>query len=275
MEKGKFICNRVMVGEKVVVHYSGLTKDLFPSGSYPAIQIYDDKASKVHDTHPFFDFILDKVREVPPSSGTVELRLPDHPGTVEVFLGFYSQEHERKVKATIPITVIPKNDPTPPTPPQPPQPNKGIDPKLTANYWTCSFIGGASYTDMANYFFYKDGIFVYDTWLGYTQRKYVGEYSVSNGEIHFTDIKEYHQKNNEKPFYGNAGSMDTYTFSADMPDRTLPYVFVTDDQGESLRIGRIDAAILSPSPLQFRKMSIKTGDGENNTQGGTQPPDGK
>jgi len=160
------------------------------------------------------------------------------------------------------------------TTPTPEPPGGGIDPKLSANYWTCSFMssGGASNTDMANYFFYKDGIFVYDYWRGYVQLKYVGKYSVSNGEIHFTNIKEYHQKNDENPFYGNAGRIDTYTFYADKPDRTLPYVFVTDDQGESLRIGRIDAAIPSPSPLQFRKLSLKTGDGENNTQGGMTTP---
>jgi len=250
------------VEEKVVVRYSGFTKDLFKYGNYPVIEVHDDKTPKVHDSKPFLDFILNK--DVP-SSGTVELRLPDRPGTVEVFLGFYSQEHERRVKATIPVTVKPKNDPTPPTPTPPPTPPNppggGIDPKLLGKW-------GAMYTSMeynpsrrssqvifvpATYYFHSDGTFEYTSFHGTLQSpgldKLTGKYTASGRKISITIMSGI------KWFGDDEHSSVMERSSRNHWEVVMDYEFGMDDKGEYLRTGLLhkDGNYLEMTNDKFRK----------------------
>ncbi|MCL2623389.1 MAG: hypothetical protein FWD31_06955, partial [Planctomycetaceae bacterium] len=208
-------------GDKIVVRYSGFTKNVFHSGNYPVIQIYDDKMPAVCDSEMFLDFISQGKDNVP-SSGTVELQLPNYPGTFEVRLRFYSQELDRIVNATIPVTVKPKNDPTPqphPAPtPQPPGGNVGA--KLVGT-WNAPY-SSATYNPLLGgvrmvfggviYRFNDDGTFEYRVFTGNSQSQFTGKYTASEGKNSIT-LERSSQKN------------------------VMEYEYGTDNEGEYLRIG--------------------------------------
>jgi len=115
--------------------------------------------------------------------------------------------------------------------------------KLMEFQWQYSWsiwTGGIVYYHFEYYSFYKDGVFIHDYWATYAYWKYVGKYSVSDGKITFTEIKEYKTSIIEDGFVGKDGDMNIYNFVENRPNLITEYKFEKEGESTLLFIGSVN-----------------------------------